>query len=90
MIETLSALAALTGGFAIGLLHFLSLRFCVDAFAGGKAARAIVLQFGRFAVTGLALYGFARLGALPLLFAALGLLAARAILLRWERKAGAP
>ena len=85
MTDFAPALLALTGGFAVGLFHFASLKFCVDAFAAGNAARAILLQLGRFAVTGAAFVVFARLGALPLLAAALGLLIARALLVRRER-----
>lgn len=87
MNQYLPAIAALFGGFAIGLFHFASLRYCVDAFAAGRVARAISLQMLRFAVTAGAFIGLAMLGALPLLAAALGLLGARAALLRRARSA---
>ena len=76
------ALAFLGLGFAAGLFHFGLLRRTARAICAGRT-RAAGGQFViRFAAIGAVLYLAARLGAAPLLSAALGLTAARFVLLR--------
>ncbi|SDL24486.1 ATP synthase subunit I [Aliiruegeria lutimaris] len=79
------ALAALgfAAGLALGFAHFASLRRIVTLYLSGAApARALALQLVRFAVLVAALAALARIGATPLLAGALGLLAARTVVLR--------
>jgi len=72
----------LTVGLLLGFIHFGSLWWTVQLFAGGNAARALAAQLLRFALLGAALFALAKLGAVALLASALGLLLARALLLR--------
>jgi F1F0 ATPase subunit 2 len=74
--------AALAAGFALGYGHFATLKPITDAFAEGAVARALGLQLLRWIVLVVVLIVCARFGALPLLLAALGLLVARAVVLR--------
>lgn len=76
------ALAFLGLGFAAGLFHFGLLRWTARAICEGRARAAAGHFVMRFAATGAVLYLAARLGAAPLLSAALGLMAARFVLLR--------
>lgn len=78
--------AFLVLGFAVGSLHFRLLRQTAHAVTEGRVAAPIIHAVARFAVTGAALYFASRLGALPLLSAALGLIAARFVILRSARK----
>ncbi len=79
----LHAAIGFAAGFAVGLVHFGSLWWNAQMFArGGRLAIAFALQIGRFALLVAVCIGLARLGALPLLSGALGLLLARGILLR--------
>ncbi|MBE9636336.1 ATP synthase subunit I [Salipiger mangrovisoli] len=81
------ATLALCLGFALGLLHFASLRRVTSLFLGGNPAwRALGLQLARLTLLTAALAGLARLGALPLLAGTLGLLLARQAVLRHSRK----
>lgn len=81
----------LAAGLLIGAVHFGSLRWNADAYlAGSRIALAILLQLVRFALLGAVLYGLSRLGALPLLAGALGILLARAAVIRLTRPAGEP
>lgn len=86
-IALLQAGIALVGGAALGLLHFGTLRRTVDAFAGGRTARALLMQLARLGLLAACLFVAARAGALPLLAAALGLLAGRAAIMHRERRA---
>lgn len=81
VIETVAAFAA---GAGAGIAHFGLLRKNVDVFlSSGSAMRAVALQIGRLAVTGLTLYVAVRFGGAPVLLAALaGFLAARHLMLR--------
>ncbi|MDD8021945.1 MAG: ATP synthase subunit I [Paracoccaceae bacterium] len=84
----LPALAAL--GFALGLVlgavHFLSLRRVTRMYvAGGAMLPALALQLARFGVLVAGLAVLAKLGAAPLLAGALGILAARAWVMRRAR-----
>jgi uncharacterized membrane protein len=76
------ALAFLGLGFAAGLFHFGLLRRTARAISDGQARAAAGHLVIRFAATGAVLYLAARLGAAPLLSAALGLAAARFVILR--------
>lgn len=76
------ALAFLGQGFAAGLFHFGLLRRTARAISDGQARAAACHLVIRFAATGAVLYLAARLGAAPLLSAALGLTAARFVILR--------
>jgi len=81
------AAAALLGGVAVGLLYFAALRRAVDACAtrrgwGGPLLLTALRLVGAAVAFGLA----ARLGAVVLLAAFLGFLAARAVALRNARR----
>ncbi len=76
-------------GLALGALHFASLRLNTDLFVnGGRAWLAALLLVGRFALLLVVLAGLAMLGALPLLCGGLGLLVARAVIIK--RMGGVP
>jgi F1F0 ATPase subunit 2 len=75
----------LLAGALLGSLYFLTLRWNVRILASGRVLLPFGLQLIRFAVVAAALTIVARsFGALPLLAAALGLLLARTMILRWE------
>ncbi len=76
------ALAFLGLGFAAGLFHFGLLRRTARAISEGRARAAAGHFVIRFLATGAVLYLAARLGAVPLLSAALGLTVARSVLFR--------
>ncbi|MGP8232091.1 MAG: ATP synthase subunit I [Methylovirgula sp.] len=80
----IEAVAAFVAGAGAGIAHFGLLRKNVDLFlSGGSAMRAVVLQIGRLAVTGLTLYVAVRFGGVLVLLAALaGFLSARQLMLR--------
>ena len=83
------AALAFVAGFGLGLVHFASLgRVSALFLAGGSPVRALALQFARLALLAGFLVLAARLGAAPLLAAALGVLIARAVVLRRFRKEG--
>lgn len=69
-------------GVAAGFVHFTALRWNVSLFERGATPKAILLLLTRFAILAAALVGLAKLGALPLLAGAAGLLAARQVVLR--------
>lgn len=69
-------------GVLLGLIHFGSLWWTTRAFVQGEPLRALLSQLFRFALLLLVLGLLAKLGALPLLSGALGLLLARGALLR--------
>ncbi|BBU64262.1 hypothetical protein MSC49_41970 (plasmid) [Methylosinus sp. C49] len=69
-------------GFAAGLAYFRALRWNVDLFERGVTPKAILLLITRFAALAAALAALAKIGALALLSGALGLLAARRVVLR--------
>lgn len=75
------ALAFLGGG-VVGWVHFVSLRRVVDAWANGAATRAVVFTVLRWAVLVTGAVVAVRFGAMALLLAALGLVLARAVVLR--------
>jgi F1F0 ATPase subunit 2 len=84
----LSLAVHLAAGIAVGYIYFRSLWWNVRRFAdGGGAARTIALQIGRFAVLGSLLTLASQEGALPLLVMALGVLIARAAVMRTLREA---
>ena len=81
------ALAAgwLAAGVVIGGIHFLTLRWNVRMLAAGRSLLpAMAVQFGRFAAIGIVLAVIAGyFGALPLLAATAGILAARTLIVRF-------
>jgi F1F0 ATPase subunit 2 len=78
--------AHLAGGVVLGTLYFGSLWWSTQRFAaGGRALPVIAATLGRFLLLGAALVS--RAGALPLLATALGILAARAGVMRRVREA---
>ena len=83
------ALAAhLVAGLGLGALHFGGLWWNVRLFArGGRASTTILLMIGRFILLGGVLVLASLEGALPLLLTALGILAARFVVLRSVREA---
>ncbi len=85
-------IAALILGFAAGAIlgaaHLASLWWSVLLLRDGRPVLGMILQALRFVALALLLAVIARHGAAPLLAAALGVLAARAVLLRrFERTA---
>lgn len=73
----------LAAGVAVGVLHFLSLRWSVRLFIEGRAARSLAIQGLRLAVLGGGLFAVVVwFGALPLLAATAGLLLARTAVIR--------
>jgi F1F0 ATPase subunit 2 len=76
---------ALLIGVLLGLAHFRTLRTVSEGYSGGRAGRAALLQLLRMAVVVVVLYALARLGAGALLAGALGLLAARSVVVRRVR-----
>ena len=74
-------------GALVGIFHFLTLRTSVRMLATGSSLPSgLALHLARFAITAGALALIVRHGALPLLAATLGILAARTAVLRF----GAP
>lgn len=69
-------------GFIVGVPYFASLWWNTQLFASGSAGKAIALQLGRIAVAVTVLFLLARLGLVTLLFAALGFLVVRPLVLR--------
>jgi F1F0 ATPase subunit 2 len=84
----LTALLGLAAGVLLGLAHFGSLRWNVRLFTSGGGRRALGAQLLRFALVFAVLAGLAKLGALPLLAGALGILLARQLVLRRVRGMG--
>ena len=75
----------LCAGGALGAVYFVSLRWNVALFTQGRLIAPIALQMLRFAVVTAALGSIALgFGAMPLLSAAAGLIAARVVMLRLE------
>ena len=76
----------LAAGTVIGAAHFLSLRWNLRMLAAGRSVLpAAAVQLARFAALGIALAVIVRtFGALPLLAATLGILAARTVIVRRE------
>ena len=83
----LRVVAAFAAGALLGALHFGSLWWAVSLYGSGAPLKAIAAQLLRFAILGAALFAIAMEGALPLIAAGLGLLAARAIVVRRVRRA---
>ncbi|MFT3721406.1 ATP synthase subunit I [Pseudorhodoferax sp.] len=81
------ALVAFVTGCVMGFIHFRTLGRAADAFVQGRAARALLLQFARLALTGGFLFAVAQAGALPLLAAAAGILAGRGLVMARHRRA---
>lgn len=73
-------------GFGLGILYFRSLWWSTRRFAGSMAA-TLALMIGRFALLGGVLTLASLEGALPLLTVALGVLAARSVVMNRVREA---
>jgi F1F0 ATPase subunit 2 len=82
---TLALIAAFVAGAFLGAAHFGSLWFSVVLMRDGRTALGVAVQAFRFAALAVVLALIAREGAAPLLAAAFGLLAARALLMRRYR-----
>jgi F1F0 ATPase subunit 2 len=80
------AVGWLAAGMVIGAVHFLSLRWNVRMLTADRPLLPIVaIQLGRFATLAVVLALITQTsGALPLLAAALGILAARTVIVRKE------
>jgi len=80
------AAAWLAAGAGLGTVHFLSLRWNLRMLAAGRALLAVAaVQLTRFVTVGILLAAITiYFGALPLLAATLGLLAARTVIVRRE------
>ncbi len=79
----LSFLAHLAAGLALGTAYFLSVRWTSDRLAAGRGiAGTVAAIVGRFVLLGGVLTLISLEGALPLLVTALGVLVARAVVLR--------
>jgi len=79
-------IAAFVAGAALGAAHFGSLWWSVVLMRDGRTALGVTIQALRFVALAAALALIARQGAASLLAAALGLLAARALLMRRYRR----
>lgn len=74
-------------GFALGLVHFASLRQITALWLSGRAPRrALALHVVRLAALGIGLFGLALIGAAPLLAGTLGVMASREIVLYRARR----
>ena len=80
--------AAFAAGAAFGAAHFGSLWWSVLLLRSGRTAAGVAVQALRFAALAVALAMIARHGAPPFLAAALGVLTARALMLRRARRIG--
>lgn len=78
--------AYLGGGMLLGLIFFRGLWWNVRQFAGGRALSAMLLMTGRFSLMAAVLLLTSLEGARPLLTMALGVLGARAMVLRRSAK----
>jgi hypothetical protein len=80
------AVAWLFLGLLLGGFHFLTLRWTADAIARGRRlSAAVALHVSRVVLVGVVMFVIARyFGALSLLSAAAGLVAARSMVLRWS------
>lgn len=75
-------------GLILGFAYFVALRRTISLFVGGRGwFGPVVLTVGRLAVMAVALTVAARLGAMPLLAAFVGFLAARFVAVRAVRMA---
>ncbi len=80
--------AHLAAGIGLGALYFQALWWNTQRFAaGGRVTTAAALTIGRFALLGGVLFLASQEGALPLLAMALGILVARAGVMRRVRRA---
>jgi len=79
-------IAVVVAGAGLGAAHFGSLWWSVVLIRGGRVGLGVAVQSLRFIVLAAALVVIARLGAGPLIAAAAGLVAARALLLRRTRR----
>lgn len=77
------SVSGILAGCALGTVHFLTLSWNVNKFASGQVLVAMLMQLVRFAGLGLALYGLARWGVLPLVSATAGLALVRWWVLRY-------
>jgi F1F0 ATPase subunit 2 len=73
-------------GALLGACYFQTLWWNVHLLTSGSAWRAIGLHILRFGVLVASLYAVSRFGAVPLIFAAMGVLAGRALVLRRVRR----
>ncbi|OOY11253.1 hypothetical protein BMG00_16120 [Thioclava marina] len=80
------AALALLLGFAVGLVHFLSLKRVAALYLGGSVGWPIALQLIRLAILVVMMVWLAKAGALPLLAGALGVILARIVVLRLAGK----
>ncbi|WP_071673989.1 N-ATPase subunit AtpR [Nioella nitratireducens] len=81
------ALLGLVLGLFAGLVHFASLKRVTALYLDGRSTGlAIGLQLGRLVLLTGVLVVLALQGALPLLAGALGVVAARVIVLRWTKE----
>ena len=78
--------AAFAVGLVLGLIHFRTLRQVSADYLAGYAGRAALLQMIRLAILVAVLFGLALLGAMDLLAGALGVLAARLVVVGRARK----
>ena len=78
----ITAPLGLVVGLLIGAIHFGSLWWTARAYAGGGLVRPLVVHVLRFVLTVAVLVGLARIGAVALLAGALGLVVARALVVR--------
>jgi F1F0 ATPase subunit 2 len=88
-VSVLSSLAWLALGALIGGVHFISLGWNVRLLASGRPlALGLAVQLLRFVLTGAALAMLAiEAGAVPLLLAGAGIVAARIVAVRQPRRA---
>lgn len=82
MIAAVGVAVAVAAGFALGLAYFAALRANVRLYADGRPAAALAVHAARTAVVVAAAVAAARAGAVPLLAALAGFVAARTVVVR--------
>jgi len=83
----LMALGGLVAGLLLGLAYFATLAATVRFYTEGRPLAAGLLQAGRFVALAGALFGLAKLGALPLVCGGLGIVLGRQLVMRRKREA---
>ncbi|MEJ2456672.1 MAG: ATP synthase subunit I [Novosphingobium sp.] len=82
----LEAAGALLLGLVLGFVHFGTLASVSEDYLAGRTTRAITVHVLRMAVMVAVLFALVKLGAIPLLAGALGIVIARAMVLRRTRR----
>ncbi|MCJ2185609.1 N-ATPase subunit AtpR [Novosphingobium beihaiensis] len=82
----IEAVGALLLGLVLGFVHFGTLASVSEDYLNGRTGRAVAVHLLRMAVMAAVLFALVKLGAIPLLAGALGIVIARAVVLRRARR----